>query len=69
VERTYEQNVSTGEFNRMLKSVMSVFPCRLQGKNIKIIMGHRWATAPPSFVLFTNAPKEITRTLPEIFGA
>jgi GTP-binding protein len=60
VERTYEQNVSTGEFNRMLKSVIERNPMpRFRGKNIKIYYGTQVGTAPPSFVLFTNAPKEI----------
>jgi len=60
VERTYEQNVSTGEFNRALKSVIERNPMpRYRGKNIKIYYGTQVGTAPPSFVLFTNAPKEI----------
>jgi GTP-binding protein len=60
VERTYEQNVSTGEFNRMLKSIIERNPMpRYRGKNIKIYYGTQVGTAPPSFVLFTNAPKEI----------
>jgi len=60
VEKTYEQNVSTGEFNRVLKSVIERNPMpRYRGKNIKIYYGTQVGTAPPSFVLFTNAPKEI----------
>jgi GTP-binding protein len=60
VEKTYEQNVSTGEFNRVLKWIVEHNPMpRYRGRNIKIYYGTQVGTAPPSFVLFTNAPKEI----------
>jgi GTP-binding protein len=60
VEKTYEQNVSTGEFNRVLKWIVEHNPMpRYRGRNIKIYYGTQVGTAPPSFALFTNAPREI----------
>ncbi len=60
VEKTYKQTVGTGEFNRVLKSIIARNPMpRYRGKNIKLYYGTQVGIAPPSFVLFTNAPKQI----------
>jgi GTP-binding protein len=60
VEKTYNQNVSTGEFNRVLTSIIARNPMpRYRGKNIKVYYGTQVGVAPPTFVLFTNAPQQI----------
>lgn len=60
VEKTYNQNVSTGELNRVLTSIIERNPMpRYRGKNIKVYYGTQVGVAPPSFVLFTNAPQQI----------
>lgn len=60
VEKTYKHNVSTGEFNRVLTSIIDRNPMpRYRGRNIKIYYGTQVGVAPPSFVLFTNAPQQI----------
>jgi GTP-binding protein len=60
VESTYEQKIGTGEFNRVLKMAVERTPLpRHRGRHIKIYYGTQVGTAPPSFVLFTNAPNHI----------
>ena len=60
VERVYEQEVSTGEFNRFLQAAAARNPLpRKGGRSIKMFYGTQAGVKPPTFVLFTNAAKEI----------
>jgi GTP-binding protein len=60
VEGTYEQQVGTGEFNRILQMAVERNPMpKYRGKNIRIYYGTQAGIAPPAFILFTNAPHVI----------
>lgn len=56
------KRISTGELNRVLKEIiMKKRPQMAKGQKVKIFYGTQVTTNPPTFVLFCNKPKLISK--------
>lgn len=59
LDKKYTSQIPTSTLNQALKEALSHHSPILEGKRSKIYYGTQVATAPPQFLLFTNAPKGI----------
>jgi GTPase len=60
VYQQYSQEFNTGLINRVLRAAVEAHPPAVrQGRRVKLYYTTQVATKPPTFIIFSNAPKEV----------